>query len=150
MISPSPRPLPDNTQKSQQTNIHAPRRAEDFYLPLKIPTASAGFEPTNLGTKGQHATSRPSKPLSTRYGAKHFRHSAMTHQSGDCSLPLNIWQLQRKLYPCDFFAGVQAAASTQRDVLWIASSVRIRIKKVVICSIICRMFLVIFILRDIL
>ena len=27
------------------------------------PTASAGFEPTNLGTKGQHATSRPPKPL---------------------------------------------------------------------------------------
>jgi hypothetical protein len=28
----------------------------------KNPTASAGFEPTNLGTKGQHATSRPPKP----------------------------------------------------------------------------------------
>jgi hypothetical protein len=27
-----------------------------------FPTASAGFEPANLGTKGQHATSRPSKP----------------------------------------------------------------------------------------
>ena len=27
------------------------------------PTASAGFEPANLGTKGQHATSRPPKPL---------------------------------------------------------------------------------------
>ena len=25
--------------------------------------ASAGFEPANLGTKGQHATSRPPKPL---------------------------------------------------------------------------------------
>ena len=25
------------------------------------PTASAGFEPANLGTKGQHATSRPPK-----------------------------------------------------------------------------------------
>ena len=25
--------------------------------------ASAGFEPTNLGTKGQHATPRPPKPL---------------------------------------------------------------------------------------
>ena len=30
---------------------------------LKNPTASAGFEPANLGTKGQHATSRPPKPL---------------------------------------------------------------------------------------
>ena len=27
--------------------------------------ASAGFEPANFGTKGQHATSRPPKPLST-------------------------------------------------------------------------------------
>ena len=32
------------------------RRAEDFF-------ASAGFESANLGTKGQHATSRPPKPL---------------------------------------------------------------------------------------
>jgi hypothetical protein len=29
----------------------------------KKPTASAGFEPANLGTKGQHATPRPPKPL---------------------------------------------------------------------------------------
>jgi hypothetical protein len=29
----------------------------------KNPTASAGFEPANLGTKGQHATSRLLKPL---------------------------------------------------------------------------------------
>jgi hypothetical protein len=38
------------------------RRAEDFFA-LKNPTASAGFEPTNVGTKSQHATSRPTKPL---------------------------------------------------------------------------------------
>jgi hypothetical protein len=38
------------------------RRAEDFFAP-KNPTASAGCEPANLGTKGQHATSRPPKPL---------------------------------------------------------------------------------------
>jgi hypothetical protein len=31
------------------------RPAEDFFHP-KNPTASAGFEPANLGTKGQHAT----------------------------------------------------------------------------------------------
>ena len=37
------------------------RRAEDSFA-LKNPTASAGFEPANLGTKGQHATSRPQKP----------------------------------------------------------------------------------------
>jgi hypothetical protein len=34
------------------------RRAEDF-LALKNPKASAGFEPANFGSKGQHATSRP-------------------------------------------------------------------------------------------
>ena len=38
------------------------KRAEDFFA-LKNPTASAGFEPANLGTKGQHTTSRPPKPL---------------------------------------------------------------------------------------
>jgi hypothetical protein len=34
-----------------------------FFRP-KNPTALAGFEPANLGTKGQHTTSRPPKPLS--------------------------------------------------------------------------------------
>ena len=29
----------------------------------KNPTASAGFEPANLGTKGQHDTPRPPKSL---------------------------------------------------------------------------------------
>ena len=38
------------------------RRAEDFFV-LKNPTASVGLEPANLGTKGQHATSGPPKPL---------------------------------------------------------------------------------------
>jgi hypothetical protein len=42
------------------------RRAEDFFA-LKNPTASVGFEPADLGTKGQHATSRPPKPISTTY-----------------------------------------------------------------------------------
>jgi hypothetical protein len=37
-------------------------RAEDFFA-LKNPTASAGFEPADLGSKGQHATPRPPKPL---------------------------------------------------------------------------------------
>ena len=32
-----------------------------FFRP-KNPKASAGFEPANLGTKGQHATARPPKP----------------------------------------------------------------------------------------
>jgi len=33
-----------------------------FFCP-KNPTASAGCEPANFGTKGQHTTSRPPKPL---------------------------------------------------------------------------------------
>ena len=33
----------------------------NFFLP-RNPTASAGFEPANLGTKGQHSTPRPLKP----------------------------------------------------------------------------------------
>ena len=36
-----------------------------IFFALKNPTASAGFEPANFGTKGQHATSRPPKPLKT-------------------------------------------------------------------------------------
>ena len=34
-----------------------------IFFALKNPTASAGFEPANLGTKGQHATSRPPTAL---------------------------------------------------------------------------------------
>jgi hypothetical protein len=36
-----------------------------IFFALKYPTASAGFEPANLGTKGHHTTSRPPKPLCT-------------------------------------------------------------------------------------
>ena len=38
------------------------RKARRGSLLPKNPTASAGCEPANLGTKGQHATSRPPKP----------------------------------------------------------------------------------------
>jgi hypothetical protein len=34
-----------------------------LFFALKNPTASIGFEPTNLDTKGQHSTSRPPKPF---------------------------------------------------------------------------------------
>jgi hypothetical protein len=37
-----------------------------FFRP-KNPTASAGFEPANLGTKDQRATSRPPKKLIPKY-----------------------------------------------------------------------------------
>jgi hypothetical protein len=39
------------------------RRAEDFLSPSKNPTASAWFEPANLGIRGQHAISAPPTPL---------------------------------------------------------------------------------------
>ena len=39
-------------------------RYEDFFA-LKNPTDSVGFEPTNVGPRGQHTTSRSPKPLST-------------------------------------------------------------------------------------
>jgi hypothetical protein len=56
------------------------RRAEEFFA-LKNPKASTGFEPANakLGTKGQHSTSRPPKPLKNR--ATHIHHWAFV----DCS-----------------------------------------------------------------
>jgi hypothetical protein len=38
------------------------KRAEGFFA-FKNPTVSAGFEPANLGTKSQHATSRLPKPI---------------------------------------------------------------------------------------
>ena len=38
-----------------------------FFRPEKNPTASAGFEPANLGTEGQHATSRAPKPRGVKY-----------------------------------------------------------------------------------
>jgi hypothetical protein len=43
------------------------RRACWGFFHPKNPTASAGFEPANLGTGGQHATSRPPKPLLVLY-----------------------------------------------------------------------------------
>ena len=50
---------------------------EIFYMPqicdmrqtalLPLRRKAAGFEPANLGTKDQHATSRPTKPISSLY-----------------------------------------------------------------------------------
>ena len=45
------------------------RRAKEFFA-LKNPTASAGFEPANMGTRGRHATSRPPKPLCVKLKVK--------------------------------------------------------------------------------
>jgi len=46
------------------------RKARWRFFRPKNPTASAGCKPANLGTKGQHATSRPPKPLSMLHAAK--------------------------------------------------------------------------------
>ena len=54
------------------------RRAEDFFT-LKNPTASAGFEPANLVTKGQHATSRPPKPLYCSVTSTHIWQYRVSH-----------------------------------------------------------------------
>ena len=44
--------------------FHSEGRCAEDFLVLKNPMVSAGFEPASLGTKGQHATSSPPKPLS--------------------------------------------------------------------------------------
>ena len=49
------------------------RRAEDFFA-FKNQTASAGFESANLGTKGQHTTPRPPKPLFLLKAGIQFHH----------------------------------------------------------------------------
>ena len=49
-----------------------------IFFALKNPTASAGFEPANLGTKGQHATSRPPKPI-VGYILEYY-YDARTHE----------------------------------------------------------------------
>jgi hypothetical protein len=45
------------------------------------PSASAGFEPANLGTKGQHATPRPPKPLQKHYMTQIVLWTAFTPQA---------------------------------------------------------------------
>ena len=66
------------------------RRAEDFFA-LKNPTASSGFEPANLGTKGQHATSRPLKPLE----CSNFE---MCQSAGVEQIQIKIIQSEVKVY----------------------------------------------------
>jgi hypothetical protein len=51
--------------------ISSPKKGVLRIFRPKNPTASAGCEPANLGTKGQHATSRPPKPLSKFHTQTH-------------------------------------------------------------------------------
>jgi len=52
----------------------------------KNPTASAGFEPANLGTKSQHATPRPPKPFRKDYVNETFQ----WHQLESNQLPSDL------------------------------------------------------------
>jgi hypothetical protein len=65
------------------------------FFALKNPTASAGFKPANLGTKGQHATPRPPNPL--HFNERELRDvlgkADQTEAKGSLSFPD---QLQRK------------------------------------------------------
>ena len=68
-----------------------------IFFALRNPTVSAGFEPANLGTKGQHATPRPPKPL-------HFNQRELRDALGKADQPVAKWslsfpgQLRRKIY----------------------------------------------------
>ena len=57
-------------------------RAEGFFA-LKNPTASAGFEPANLGTKGQHVTPRPARPLKMEYNLWEYYYFKILSKSED-------------------------------------------------------------------
>jgi len=50
-----------------------------IFFALKNLTASVGFEPANLGTKGQHATPRPPKPITFTYMKKIYIYTYITH-----------------------------------------------------------------------
>jgi hypothetical protein len=43
-----------------------------IFFTLKNPKSSAGFEPAKLGTKGQHATSRPPKAAKVTAYVSHY------------------------------------------------------------------------------
>jgi hypothetical protein len=87
------------------------RRAEDFFT-LKNPTASTGFQPANLGTKGQNATSRPPKPLTHGLGGRLFLQTTLKDGRASNQLPitdiatLNLW------------AGEEAQHFVNRACLW--------------------------------
>jgi hypothetical protein len=59
------------------------RRAADFFV-LKKPTASAGFEPANLGTRGQQASSRPPKPQKAAVLGDTIKETPSNLKDGQC------------------------------------------------------------------
>ena len=67
-----------------------------IFFALKNPAASVGFEPANLGTKGQHATSRPPKPL-----LSHVKDGTIHGISCICDIPARNLMLKTVLKGCD-------------------------------------------------
>ena len=55
--------MPQIYDKGTTALLPVRRKAFWGFFRTKNPTASAGFVPANLGTKGQHATPRPPKPI---------------------------------------------------------------------------------------
>ena len=53
-----------------------------IFSALKIPKDSAGIEPANLGTKGQHTTSRSPKPLTTKINKSQLSNPSSQAKSG--------------------------------------------------------------------
>jgi hypothetical protein len=112
-----------------------PRKAcWGFFRPKNL-TASAVHEPVNLGTKGQHATSRPPKPLvhlvafivrnltwrtvtwmstSKRYFTKIMYAFIPYDISAPCCLA-NVWQTSDSLETYNVFIVCLTALPTQRD-----------------------------------
>ena len=84
------------------------RRAKDFFA-LKNPTAPAGFEPANLATKSQHATSRPPKPLKFLALVFHQRKATPTRQNDikslhhRCANPGRLSSRRLRFAPCSFY-----------------------------------------------
>ena len=76
------------------------KRAEDFFA-LKNPTVSVGFEPANLGTKCQHATSRPAKPLSKCLTGnsllRRFKLQQITADKTESKSRAHIWRVHLHL-----------------------------------------------------
>jgi hypothetical protein len=51
------------------------------------------LNPANLGTKGQHATSRPPKPLSGKYAWVGIVAPTFTEKNNFYSVPVEIWSI---------------------------------------------------------
>ena len=92
----------------------------EFFGP-ENPTASAGFEPANLGTKGQHATSRPYVTriifLYTYILMSSFKDLRIQTRSFDNR---NTWI--NRLTPNDPYMGRTAPLTSKRCILYIYST----------------------------